>query len=95
MARIQRAQLQVAGDVHQRLKRLSALHGKSIAWLVERFSSVFESPWRDRMTPDEWERYLADEVSPAEARRIRDREADIQEALDGGNVHTAFPRQAA
>jgi hypothetical protein len=71
---VRRTTLGVTAETHERVNRLARLHGKPATWLVERFASVFELAWRKRMSPDEWRRYLADDVSPREAQRIMTRE---------------------
>jgi hypothetical protein len=68
-------------EIHERLLRLSRLHGKTQLWLIDKFSSVYESRWKTRMSAEEWARYMADDISPAEARRIMARaEGDDDDA---------------
>jgi hypothetical protein len=85
-----RATLNVPIDTHARLLRLGRLHNKPTTWLIERWSAHSESRWKARMSDAEWRRYLADDISFAEAGRIRQREqedeadADISEQQGAG-----------
>jgi hypothetical protein len=63
----------VSDETHQRLQRLSTLTNRSMAGLVSRFAENFEATWRQRMSDDEWQRYLDEDISPAAARAIRER----------------------
>jgi hypothetical protein len=64
--------LNVPDPVHARLFRLAQLYGKPANWLVDRFSAVFENQWKEFMTDAQWRRYCRDDISDAEAARIRE-----------------------
>ena len=63
----------ITPEIHERLLRLSALHGKSQAWLIDTFTSVYESRWKSRLSPEQWSRYFARDLRPSEARAIMER----------------------
>jgi hypothetical protein len=65
--------LRISDETHERLTRLAALTGRSMAGLISKFAEHFEVQWRQRMSDDEWQRYLGDDISPAAARAIRER----------------------
>jgi hypothetical protein len=81
----QRRVLSVTDDVHARLLRLSRLHGQPASWFIGAVVRGFERVWQHRMTPDEYRRYCNDDVSHAEASRIRSREeGKIKAIVDVG-----------
>lgn len=78
-----RTTLGVTAETHARIVRLARLHGKPATWLIDKFASVFERRWHARMSSSEWARYLKDDISPLEARRIMARD----DGLDNDNGH--------
>jgi hypothetical protein len=61
----------VSSATHARIVRIASLYKpRSMAWLLDRITLHWEARWRSRMSPDQWKRYLVDDVSPAEARAI-------------------------
>src|SRR5262245_10736116 len=68
--------LKVPDATHEQLVRLAALYEVPMSRIAELLISASDEAWRQRMTADEWARFLAEDVSRAESRRIRQREDD-------------------
>ena len=68
--------LKVPDATHEQLARLAALYEVPMSRIAELLIAASEEAWRQRMTADEWARFLAEDVSRAESRRIRQREDD-------------------
>jgi hypothetical protein len=78
--------LKVSDETHARLTRLSALYELPMTRLIEVWSGGKEEGWHRRMSEDEWSRYLAEDISRAESRRIRARAE-----AEAGNGHGGEP----
>src|SRR6266566_1772566 len=65
--------IRISRAAHENLRCLSTLNAKPMTFLVEKLSSAWMDQWRGRMTADEYQRLLANDVSFAEGKRIRDR----------------------
>jgi hypothetical protein len=81
--------LKISTETHEQLGRLSALYELPMAKIVALYADAREEMWRRRMTADEWTRYLAEDVSRAESRKIRVR------AEAGTNGHDTKAAAAA
>jgi hypothetical protein len=81
----------VNSATHARIVRIASLYKpRSMAWLLDRITLHWEARWRSRMSPDQWKRYLVDDVSAAEARAIY-----AAAERDGGDAPPTAPGSSA
>jgi hypothetical protein len=65
--------LRISSTAHKNLIALSGLTNRSMNRLIEILSDHWLRQWKQRMKPDEFARLLKDDVSFAEAGKIRER----------------------